>query len=538
MASLAMQLAFVPPTVARRQIEAIRGLLQSIKPAALVPWSRVVREITQFPVARRAASAEPELVGGPLCDDLRLLALRLSRRAPETIATAVTIPQLAAQWKVTARTIERWRSLGLLCCYTNAATRTHARGRIRIGVRVADAKAFRAAHPELTVAVRRTRLSPEGTAAILSLGREAALRGARRISVVAAEIATATARSRETVRRILAANPQASGGRLVGRDPLATRAERCALASHLRAEGVARLAARLRITSSRADRLRGRVVQRVIVAHAVSALPTDSTIPATFARGDARQVLLAPVWVRVGLDAASRPRSGDEWLRITRTSAGRPQECSNAQLMACRFLLYSVRVWASKPGSERERVEAIDRAETDLRWAAALLHSLLGSAMPAVSRRMRLWLKRDEISVPPQVAQAIVLASAAALFELVSHAPPEQIAQRRVRVDRAVALAVDRALSSMEPPLRDGPQGGRGPSRFDPFHAVAPWIAFVNALSRRVAGAPAARSESALWDLRLGLSGTAPLTLTEIAITQRVPSRIVARRLARSLRVP
>ncbi len=113
LADLAEQLKFTPREVARKQLESAEGLLSTIEPDGTYPEDWLVSRITGY----RPDVTEPSLlVGEALRRDLGALVERLSIRAEyETreLAGWLTVDDLCARWRVTRRTLERYRDLGL-----------------------------------------------------------------------------------------------------------------------------------------------------------------------------------------------------------------------------------------------------------------------------------------------------------------------------------------------------------------------------------------------------------------------------------------
>ena len=535
MGSLARQLSFVKEAVARRQLQAIRALCSAIGPEDLVPWSRIVRAITQFPMESRSGASEPNLVGAPLVSDLRELSLRLSRRAPESSATALTLSALAKQWHVTLRTIHRFRKDGLQCCWISGGVRSTRP--LKIGVRTSDAAAFAQANPTRIRAKARERLSEGGRRTILALAQKIATSGERRIAIASGEIARTSGVSRETIRRLLKSNPESTQGRLAGRRSVSTRDADRARVLWFRGEGSSAIAKRLGLSTSSADRLLRRVRSEAIRAAVPSMLGADAEIPPTFARADARGVFLAPKDVREGLDSLGVRRTQTQWLALGVDSPGATPEQSNAQILAVRFLLHGVVAAAPKLARAGGlTVSELDAIETDVRWAAALMRTLLRSVMPAIRRSMRLHAADAEATPTPARSSAVVASAVEALVDLVMSAPAEQLALRRVRVDRAIAHVVDRTRSA--PRRRAGPVSPDGHPhwRGDPLLEGCPWMRLVEGHSRRIQRRSGTTVDHNLWVAKLGLDGTSPQTLHELAKESRVSERHVATRLARSTR--
>ena len=515
MRGLAKQFAFVPEASARRQLSRIDEMLARMTDSDLVPWGEVVQGITGFAPHAKGAANDTQLVGEALRHDLRELSLRLSARAPESSSAASTIPALAQSWRVSERTIHRWRRLGLLCCMMRA------RGTgLTIGVRHRDADAFRTRLPHLVPASARTRLTAANRREIIRLSR---VEGERRITVAARSIAARIGVGRESVRKILIEHSNQSGAVPRGRPRAKPIARTIALVHSSRGAGTSALSKRLSITTSSADRLSCTTRIRALRAMAAALLPANAERPASFAREDAREVILGQSSVRTGLMPFVSARPSD-WIPPASGTVATARVAS-ARVVACRFLLLSVqgRVAALPKWGASSRV--LDELERDLRWAAALAGALLRDAMPAILARVG---KRGEGS------ERVLAAAIEELLRLIAHAPIEQLAMGRVRVDQSIALAADAAFSSGTARSRRGATTGR-PMR-DPILEAMPWTRMLRALPRQVAKAGCGDAVAALWTRRLGLDGNAPLTLAELAAVEGVSVRTLSARLSRSLR--
>ncbi|MGQ0627714.1 MAG: hypothetical protein ACT4PL_06380 [Phycisphaerales bacterium] len=114
-AALAEQLKFVPKAAARRHLLAAEELPTTIVPDQLYPEDWIAARITGF----RPDLKSPAMIdGGALLADLSALIERLSVRAElrkDECAGWVSIPELTARWRVSRRTLERYRRQGLAC---------------------------------------------------------------------------------------------------------------------------------------------------------------------------------------------------------------------------------------------------------------------------------------------------------------------------------------------------------------------------------------------------------------------------------------
>ncbi len=484
MSSLARQLSFVPSAVAKRQLTAVRGMLEAIRPDDLVKWSGVVRAITQFPLERRTGGPEPEIVGAALLSDLREFSLRLSRRAPVPHNEALTLAVLAKKWNVSLRTIHRFRRDGLQCCWMESGR--GPKGSLAVGVRNIDAASFAALQGARIPSVRRAR-RPSGT-------------------------------------RVASVKRKSS-----------PRARAVALAMWRRGEGSSAVARRLGLSTSAADRLLCTARTQALRQLAPTLLPDSCEIPATFHRADARSVLLAPQSVHESLVPLWGPpekASADPSDPQTPAAA---TKAANTQLIACRFLLHGVAQAAQAlPPRGGTTGVRIDRLETDLRWASALLRTLLIGTTPEVSARVKVLTAKMPVPARAWAQSESMAMAARVLIGLLAAAPADQLATGRVRIGQLIALGVERQLAA-EIDTRAASVGGRRLRTRDELARICPWIRSVDTSETRAAQLVEGRS-AAHWTLRLGAAGNPPMTIGEIAQSMGFAPRRVAMEMATSAR--
>ncbi len=548
MRSLAQQVAFVPRDAARRQLESVRTLVSTVRADDLSGWSDVEYKITKFRSEKRPEYVNLQVVGASLARDLNELALRLSARAPEAAADAYTTSQLARAWKVSERTLHRYRSLGLLFCWVQRTRMRAGSHTLVVGIRKSDAIAFRQLHARrIERAGAFSRMDDSTRRAILSRGASAAATGERRITSAARAIATTVGRSRESVRTLLKKHPSASDGKLAGRPSREPRAGALALSAFRQGSGAAQIARRLKCSRAAADRLvqqaRGADLRRT----AGGFLLKDVEIPSTFWRENAREVLLAPRSVRADLMGASPIVNGMRWLAMAPSTltAAASAVASSARMMAVRYLLWSAQRAAGVLPVSRPPERTLDQIDTDLRWARLILRTLFSGAMPTVATRLKAWSGVDPMQFTAADSTRLLTLAAKTLLEVVLEADPIQIADQRIKLVRALALALDRRLISVALPARTSRAGAAagaataggtaGAAMREPLDLVAPWLRPADTLARRVARLDQHADGVALWHQRLGWDGARPQTVQEIAHELKKPVGVVARMLSRAI---
>src|ERR1043165_3443217 len=120
---LARQLRFAPAETLRRQLERTRTLAAEIDPAIAYPEDWIVFRITGY----RPEIAEPAAFpGGALLADVSGLVERLSAAAKVSqseldAARHLGLDALCARWRVSRKTVERWRRMGLVALRVRGA---------------------------------------------------------------------------------------------------------------------------------------------------------------------------------------------------------------------------------------------------------------------------------------------------------------------------------------------------------------------------------------------------------------------------------
>ncbi len=537
MRSLAKQLAFIPAVAARRQLNASRELLVRIQAEELYGWNDVVWKITQFRIERstkqsQARQGEPRVVGETLRRDLGELVLRLSRRAPEEFGEAWSMAQLAREWSVSERTIHRLRDRGLPSCWMRRASSNRS-GSLMLAIRKVDAVAYRLVNEDALVrAAHVKRVTPFTRATILRRAGAMVVGGERRISLASRSIAKEVGVSTETVRALLVKTPEATGGRLAGRKDRNPGSETKVFALWCRGFGAAKIALAMRCSQPSADRLIHALRRRWLQTHAERFSPASVKIPTTFEREDAREVILGSEWVRSNLASAAPMRDGRLWL----AAHAQDGSADPARLMAVRFLWWRARQDALLLPMTRASESKLDRIETDLRWARLLVRTLLMRSMPAIVTRLKLWGGGDATRIPPATLRRILAISAESLIGVLRESDPIHVASARVRVDRAVALSLERRLSSIAVPKLLPERILHEPIPMpDPIDTHLPWQGALEKLARRIDHIRASDPNRMLCWKRIGWTGECPMTVAELAIEERKPISAVARLIGQTI---
>lgn len=522
MEALWSQLQFAPAAASQRMLSRIRSFMERVGPESLHSASSVVREIVRFPVEQVPGDAEAMFVGSALRADLAELHLRLSRRVPADAADGVGLAEAARRCGASVRTMRRWREHGLLLHWIGrGGTRPH------VGVLRGDLDAFmRSNAGRIARAARFTQLSMRERESIRDAAR-VMQRSAGRERRAIAQIARAHGRSAGTVRALVV--PVMERSRAAERRARESAARSARIWRCWRAGmPVGEIARHLGITDRVAQHaLRGERTRRLAAAHARMVGDAHGLDP---------QLVTDTEWriASSGLAVAPLPSTGAGWLAM-RWQDGAPRPRAGTLAVVMRALLARAASVAAEASARPTRVSnsALDRAETDLRWAARILLTLAIDAMPALDARVRAW----RASAAPadgtdpdigQMALASVLEACAADISA--------LRSGRTRIERLASAQMDLALARAGAQrAAEGGWGRRAMARAAPWCELAP---LHDARAARLACAQRCQpaiTPRGMLQLRYGWHGGAPHTIDEIARIAERPSWVVAGAIGRAL---
>jgi RNA polymerase sigma factor (sigma-70 family) len=201
LAQLFMQMRFATAKQRRKQLDAAEKLLPIIDAARNYPFDFVCFHITAF--RPKGAAAQELIPGGELISDLRTFIAKLSARvatpASEQKEKVYTIEELAANFGVAAKTIQRWRKRGLI-----ARKFVFDDGHKKFGFSQSNVDAFVAANKAIVERAQQfTQLSDEHRRRILDRAAALAAQGtASRLGIIK-QIAAEFGRAVETIRYTL-----------------------------------------------------------------------------------------------------------------------------------------------------------------------------------------------------------------------------------------------------------------------------------------------------------------------------------------------
>ncbi len=524
MEALWAQLQFAPASAAQRMVSRIRSFIATVGADTVYPPASVVREVVRFPVERVPGDADAMFVGAALRADLAELHLRLSRRVPATGDEAMDLADAARACGVSVRTLRRWREQGLLLHWIG-----DSRGRMQVGVLRADLDSFTRSHQAKVE--RAARFTPTTVRERTSIRKAVQSLSASGLSErrVIAQVARQHGRAAGTVRAMVV--PVIERSRAAARRADETRARATRL-WRMWGRGVPVGAAarmlgisdRMAQHALRTERLRRLAAVRDAIVHDARGLDPSLVADSEWAGASA------------GLAVVPLPSTAALWLSM-RMPQGPARPPGGTLAVVMRALLARAASVSAQAGACPARVSAaaLDRAETDLRWAARILLTLAIDAMPAIEARVRVWRSSAagaaSEEMPPELAALAIRAVLEATAGEVA-----SLRTGRTRIDRLASAQMDLALARAGAAARvRGSVAGAAMERAAPWCAMAP---LHDARAVRLSLACHAAAEgSPPWmaQRRYGWHGGAPQTIDEIADHVQRPQWVVAASIGRAL---
>ncbi len=307
LAQLLMQLRFTPEPKRRAQLEAAEKLYCLVDPQKQYPYDFVCFHITGF---QPKGNPEPEVIAGrDLLDDLRVFVTRLSARlalpAAEAGQKVHTIEELAARFRVSTKTIHRWRKRGLL-----ARKFVFDGGERRLGFLEAAVERFVRENPSLVAkagAFRRL-TEAERQQAIRQVRSLAAKSTSSRHQIIG-QVAQKLGIAQETLRTLLLQHEKKNPDKPVFRRPLgrirpAEAAELFRL--YQQGTGVRQLMERFDRSRATVHRIVNQRRALALLARKIEYVPSDE-----FLQAQAREQILGKPLTLEHLESARRQDAGE-----------------------------------------------------------------------------------------------------------------------------------------------------------------------------------------------------------------------------------
>jgi len=198
LAELLMQLRFMPRKHRMKQLDAAEKLLTELEPEKQYPFDFVVFRITGFHPKGR--SRHDLTTGAELAEDLRVFISKLSGKLAQPVSRqrqkVYSVDELARDFDVSTKTIDRWRKRGLL-----ARKFVFEDGRKRLGFLESAVEKFLKKNPDLiSKAGKFNRLTSKQKQRIIKRATALAAKGKMSRQQVIHRIAEETGRAPETIR--------------------------------------------------------------------------------------------------------------------------------------------------------------------------------------------------------------------------------------------------------------------------------------------------------------------------------------------------
>lgn len=450
LAALEEELRFSPREAKRRAITRAEALCRTLDDQTEYPASWVVAAVTGFRPAKDALGVER---GSTLRRGMAAFVERESALAEFTEAEmpgGLSVADLLVRWKVSRATLGRMRALGLPSVRVRAG-----RGPDKVVFTPETVTWFERAHAaRLGKAGEFSRLTPEE---LRRLRRHAA-RYAQCLkwpmTRVVKRLAQRAGRSQEGIRQALLRDSETSFDRTPHLDAkrrrLLVRAWRLGIDTGVMARKVSRSrgAVRRAINVERGERLRALAASGALAA----------SVGPTFAMKDAGDVILAPAAVREGLGLPGAASIADV-LRIARSGNPPIVAVEKHRAVAFHFLTWRAARLIATLNAMNPKASALDRIETDLRWACRLRGELARAQWAVIVRALEGRLGRQCEDLPARALGEMLLEAVLAAAGAVDSFDPF----RGGRLAGPVGLVVDRVGASW---AREGklPRTG-GPGR-------------------------------------------------------------------------
>lgn len=430
---LISQLRFVPSTTARRHVERAEHLFTLIDPESTYPADWVIYQITAYRPDTSDTNQPVLIPGKALQADLPALVDRLSMIAQFDSAELyaqgwVDAATVAKLWAITPRTLQRYRTLGLL----SRRARAPVKGGVRVLYHPQSLEKFLAQNtPRLREAAAFSRLSSDERERLLRLAQRCRERFAWSPTRIAHELAKHSGRSIEAMRQLLKSVPQS---KLAARAPLRARELRLIELASRRGLKTTQIARRLSRTAAS--------ISRAELQHFAHRLRTATLPEAPEGIIDVTSALKNPS-ASMGLGAGCAATISEHLRRSL--EAGWPDaQLELARARAVQTLLSRARDTIAQIDPTRPRLPMVDRARTDLLWACRLKAELVRSQQMLLIKTIEGRLNGAGLeSLSPRVARELLWLCIEALMTAVDRFDPSKggrlAAPAGIELNRAVA---------------------------------------------------------------------------------------------------
>jgi RNA polymerase primary sigma factor len=529
------QLQYAPMDTRRRLMDAAEALLADIQHEQAYPEDFVVFRITGF---RPDLEEEPALlIGEALLADLPTFIQRLSQTLSLPLAAydrqALRPADVAAQLKVSAKTVQRYRREGLVAHYVKGEN-----NRARLVIFTDALQRFLDLHQrKVTRAGRFTRMDQAVREAIVREAKSLHAREGVTLNQAARRLADKHDRALETVRQVLQQADRDSDEPIFReRGPLTEREQRMILRAWERGSAVNAMAQRLGRTRTAVLRaLHNQRAARIRTLHiSYINLPTLE-LP------EAEVVILASPAVRQALDTPSLPDDAmtllEQCAATMREAHSGEDEAAEASLVAAQnYLKHRVqRTLANLAAFPRSA--DIDQVETSLRWAGMIKRKLVMLVLPVLVQRIEQNMHGRLIDQPAHGIIQLLQRAVQVGGEVVEHLDPSR-GQHLAGVGR---IAMDRSLATQPIDTATGRAAARhavgAVSVGGLLDSLTPWTDMLSLRRDLRAYLETINVEHAqLVRDHHGLDGRYPLTVAELAQDRGVTTTAISRMLQSAIR--
>jgi RNA polymerase primary sigma factor len=549
---LARQLRFEPAEAARRQLARAEELAMQLldesgkaageKPDAY-PEDWVVFRITGLRTDAGGGTsndgASGVVVREALLSDLPALIDQLSIAAnlgPADLATSskkssqwLGAADLCTRWKVSRKTLDRYRRLGLVSRRINLG-----RGRSRVVYSEPSVQAFERVHRlRVEQAGEFTRIDARTLARIVRRATTYRRRFGWTLHHCAQRIAAREGRSLETVRQALRRHDRKSTTPLFT-EPGPLDAEQRAWIERASRRGGNMTSAAKKLRKSRTSVYRAVGGRR---ATRLRELDLRGPIGPTFTRADAEEVFLNHAAAKTGLGTPGASNVG-ELMRMAATIQPETAPRESARAAAYWFLLWSASQSLSllKPTTPGPAASAtLDAIETRLLWASRLKAEMVRSELPLLLRTIEAQTARRLESIPGPVLHELIHLGLDALIDAVDRFDPfkggRAAAPAGIGLTRAISQWLRTSRERLGSPARAAAKVDLDQySLVDWTRRVHPWQTWLEPPTEvRAKLTTLPDRERGVLEARFGWNNEPPSTVEHLAKTLgTTPTRIAA----------
>jgi RNA polymerase primary sigma factor/RNA polymerase sigma factor len=406
---LTAQLLFAPPDVRREQVRRAERLHDELDAAANYSLEFIKYRITGY---RDADATDTVMTGEALLPDLRLLIDKVSASAPLPMnEDEAELPEaVAARLRVSTKTLDRWRRIGLRWRWVLPAAADGIgapAGKPRIVFTRSAVEAFRSGNTEkVEKAGQFTQIPPEVEKRIIDRARR--LVQARELSPyqVALHLSQRVGRAVETLRLLLDRHDREHPQQCIFIDrvePLTAEQKREIIHARSLGTPVSVLAKRFRKTHT--------TIRRAMYEHraaAIRRLDIRYLASPTFTRRDADVVILRPEPMQALEDTEPSPLPADDLPELVRpwfTRAPLKADDMRSLLIRMNYLRHRAAMKRDALDRYEPRVGDLDQIEADLKQAATIRDRLVMRCLPLVLSIAR----RQLITLPDRTQAAPVM---------------------------------------------------------------------------------------------------------------------------------